>query len=251
MQLFIFCCTCYVHCEVSECFERAAREFLQIHLKTDYLFPRWPGTGNAMEFAEICFCRQPSCRGFIADPQSTLMDFTIMHYYREIARLQKRYANTEKTLQHQSKALTFAKTTDLEVELIKNEDDNAKLKATIEHMIAAVTRAKSSQPASAEQVVEQYTTFRTALLSPLRRLGHRLCFRTAPSSDTYQQNRTVESLTSSPNSVSTPMPNSDRSGISTDRSDMLTGKPHLGPLANFRQKATRPQIPRLPILPRP
>lgn len=204
-----------------------------------------------MEFAEICLCRQASCRGFIADPQSTFMDFTIIHYDREIARLQKRYANTEKTLQHQSKALTFAKTIDLEVELIKNEDDNAKLKATIEHMIAAVTRAKASQPVPAEQVVEQCTTFRSALLSPLRRLGHRLCFRTAPSSDTYQQNRTVETLTSSPNSVSTPMPNTDRCGISMDRSDMLTGKPHLGPLANFRQKATRPQIPRLAILPRP
>lgn len=215
------------------------------------LFPRWPGIGNAMEFAEICLCRQASCRGFIADPQSTFMDFTIIHYDKEIARLQKRYANTEKTLQHQSKALTFAKTTDLEVELIKNEDDNAKLKATIEHMIAAVTRAKASQPAPAEQVVEQCTTFRSALLSPLRRLGHRLCFRTAPSSDTYQQNRTVENLTSSPNSVSTPMPNTDRCGISMDRSDVLTGNPHLGPLANFRQKATRPQIPRLTFLSRP
>lgn len=204
-----------------------------------------------MEFAEICFCRRASCRGFIADPQSTFMDFTIQYYYREIVRLQKKYANTEKTLQHQSKALTFGKTTDLEVELIKNEDDNAKLKATIEHMRAAVNRAKASQPASAEQVGEQCTTFRFALLSPLRRLGQRLCFRTAPSSDTYQQNRTVENLTSSPNSVSTPMPNTDRSGISMDRSDMLTGKPHLGPLANFRQKATRPQIPRLAILPRP
>jgi hypothetical protein len=179
------------------------------------------------------------------------MDFTIQYYYREIVRLQKKYANTEKTLQHQSKALTFGKTTDLEVELIKNEDDNAKLKATIEHMKAAVNRAKASQPALAEQVGEQCTTFRFALLSPLRRLGQRLCFRTAPSSDTYQQNRTVENLTSSPNSVSTPMPNTDRSGISMDTSDMLTGKPHLGPLANFRQKATRPQIPRLAILPRP
>ena len=176
------------------------------------------------------------------------MELTIIHYDREIARLQKRYANTEKTLQHQSKALTFAKTTDLEVELIKNEDDNAKLKATIEHMIAAVTRAKASQPAPAEQGVEQCMTFRSALLSPLRRLGHRLCFRTAPSSDTYQQNRTVENSTSPPDSVSTPMTHTDRCGIS---SDMLTGKPHLGPLANFHQMATRPQIPRLAVLPRP
>lgn len=176
------------------------------------------------------------------------MDITIMHYDREIARLQKRYANTEKTLQHQSKALTLAKTLDLEVELIKNEDGNAKLKATIEDMIAAVTRAKASQPAPAEQVVEQCTTFRNALFSPLRRLGHRLCFRTAPSADTYQQNRGVlEKLTLSPNPVSIPMPNTDRCGISMDKSDMLSGKPHLGPLAKFHQNATRPQIPQLAV----
>lgn len=249
MHLFIFCCTCYIFLEKSV--NVSSSQGILANSPENWLFPRWPGTGNGMEFAEICLCRQASCRGFIADPQSTFMDFTIIHYDREIARLQKRYANTEKTLQHQSKALTFGKTTDLEVELIKNEDDNAKLKATIEHMIAAVTRAKASQPVPAEHVVEQCTTFRSALLSPLRRLGHRLCFRTAPSSDTYQQNRTVETLTSSPNSVSTPMPNTDRCGISMDRSDMLTGKPHLGPLANFRQKATRPQIPRLAILPRP
>ncbi|KAG0581253.1 hypothetical protein M758_4G241000 [Ceratodon purpureus] len=111
---------------------------------------KWKGTTNPKEFAEICRCREAKCRGLIAEKGSKFMEVSTLHYEGEITRLQEEHAIAEKALQERYGVLAAAEQAgsigraEIETELIRKENENEKLKAHIEFIIAAVTRSKAS-----------------------------------------------------------------------------------------------------------
>lgn len=111
------------------------------------------------------------------------MERTILHYEKEIARLQELYTTTDETLQYQYQSLATGKQSglkldDLEMELISNEDDNCNLKATIEGMIAAVARSKAATaPVISPPDTNEESKKKRVQLSPLQKLGRRFCCR--------------------------------------------------------------------------
>jgi hypothetical protein len=143
---------------------------------------RWKGTTNAKEFAEICRCREAKCRGLIAEKGSEFIEVSTLHYEDEIARLQEHYAVAEKAVQERYEALAAAEQAgssaikELEIELIRKENENEKLKARIELMVAAVTRSRASL--AEESIVTTYVVEipqkEKPHVSPLRKLIQRI-----------------------------------------------------------------------------
>lgn len=89
------------------------------------------------------------CRGLIAEKGSKFLELSTAHYEGEITSLQEQHAITEKALQQRYEDLVAAErvgsnTVDLEMDLIRKENENGKRKASIELMIAAVARSRAS-----------------------------------------------------------------------------------------------------------
>jgi hypothetical protein len=146
-------------------------------------FCRWKGTSNPREFAEICRCREALCRGLIAEKGGTFLESSTSHYEGEITRLQEQHAITEKALQQRYEDLAAAEragsnTVDLEMDLIRKENDNGKLKASIELMIAAVARSRQSlyEGSEAPSDVVKAPEIKKNHASALRKFMRRICF---------------------------------------------------------------------------
>ena len=110
------------------------------------------------------------------------MEVSTLHYEDEIARLQEHYAVAEKAVQERYEALAAAEQAgssaikELEIELIRKENENEKLKAGIELMVGAVTRSRASL--AEESIVTTYVVEipqkEKPHVSPLRKLIQRI-----------------------------------------------------------------------------
>jgi hypothetical protein len=112
-------------------------------------FCRWKGTANPTKFAKICRCRVALCRGLIAEKSGKFLESSTSYYEGEITRLQEQHAITERALQQRYEDLAAAErvgsnTVELEMDLIRKGNENGKLKANMELMIAAVARSRAS-----------------------------------------------------------------------------------------------------------
>ena len=224
---------------------------------------RWKGTSNPKEFAEICRCREALCRGFIAEKGGKFLEVSTSYYEREITRLQEQHTITENALQQRYEDLAAAErvgsnTVELEMELIRKENENGKLKASIELMIAAVARSRSSLyegPEAKGSVVKK------SHASTLRKFMQGICFLFSGKKKESQENLaevTIETLETDPYFVpdsalssyrTAPVPSSrsenrasftPRSGPSTGRG-LPSSVPHGLP----------PAVPRLALPQRP
>lgn len=105
-----------------------------------------------------------------------------LHYERELARLQEQHAVAEKALQERYGVLAAAEQAgstgiaEVEIELIRKENENEKLKAHIELMIAAVTRSRASL--AEDSIVTTYVVEipqkAKIHVSPIRKLMQRI-----------------------------------------------------------------------------
>lgn len=230
-------------------------------------FCRWKGTANPREFAEICRCREALCRGLIAEKGGKFLESSTSYCEGEITRLQEQHAITEKALQQRYEDLAAAErvgsnTVDLEMDLIRKENENGKLKASMELMIAAVARSRASLSNAnswrpTDRVVEA-AEVKKSRISPFRKFMRRICFLFSRERKHHREQLaqvTIETLETSPyllldSALSSyriapaPSARSERLGSCTPRG----GVPHSahGPLPG-----RGPHVPRLALPPRP
>lgn len=112
---------------------------------------RWTGVNKSSIYAELCFCREPSCHGFIADIHSTFMEVSIQHYQKMITMLAAEHATTQKMLEDRRQSLEITKNSGLDVEeyekvVFRREIENARLKVEIENIHSAITKAMLAAP---------------------------------------------------------------------------------------------------------
>jgi len=121
------------------------------------------------------------CRGLIAEKGSKFIEVSTLHCEGEIARLQEQLSLAETALQERYEALATMQRAgssddiaELEMELIRKENENAKLKAHAEVMVAAVGRSKAflSDPSTVTTYVVEIPQVNKT--SPLRKLMRRI-----------------------------------------------------------------------------
>lgn len=124
------------------------------------------------------------CRGLIAEKGCPFFASSAAYYEGEITRLQEQHAITEKALQQRYEDLAAAErvgsnTVDLEMDLIRKENGNGKLKASIELMIAAVARSRVSinaPPTDHKVVGAKPEVTKKSHISLFKNFMQRICF---------------------------------------------------------------------------
>jgi hypothetical protein len=150
-------------------------------------FCRWKGTANPREFAEICCCREVLCRGLIAKKSSKFLESSTSYYEGEITQLQEQHGITERALQQRYKDLAAVErvgsnTVELKMDLIQKENENGKLKASMELMIATVVRSRASLSNANSWMLNDHIVKApevkksNRMISPLRKFMRRICF---------------------------------------------------------------------------